>query len=188
MNVPELITLQLVDPTSNNLGGIIVGLTVSTGQRNPRRVYFPKTGSNGSSVLHRDDFLGQFSDSTDADIMGSWGGIEDASSMVQVALYDPAPARESLAAALAWPLLPHEQEKWGSREAEYAYRISCRNEEFTADPLVADLHTTTHIELHVRTMGVVGQLAVAPDANRALLCLELYTIRRAVRAGEPQER
>ncbi len=33
-----------------------------------------------------------------------------------------------------------------------------------------------------------AQLAVAPDANRALLCLQLYTIRRAVRAGEPQER
>ena len=39
-----------------------------------------------------------------------------------------------------------------------------------------------------RKERAAAQLAVAPDTNRVLLCLQLYTIRRAVRAGEPQGR
>jgi hypothetical protein len=149
MNVPELITLQLIAPGLLDLSGVIVALTVSTGRRNPRRVYFPKTDVAGHSELDREDFVGQFADATESDLMGSWGGLDDASSKVQVELYDPAPALAAPALSLAWPLLPHERQKWPSRAAEYAYRTSCRNLQFTANQITVDLHATSDIQFHV---------------------------------------
>ena len=157
MNVPAVITLQLVSDGMLDLSGVIALLTVSNGRRNPRRVYFPKTNGKGRSTLERDDFLGQFADATQADLMGSWGTVEDASAKVEVELYDPAPIRRAPELSMAWPLLTHERNKWSSRGAEYEYRSSCRNTLFTATPIVVDLHATNHIELHVApAQGAAG--------------------------------
>ena len=87
MNVPALITLLLVAESPLDLSGIIVSLIVTTGRRNPRRVYFAKTDIRGQAELTRDDFVGQFADATEADLMGSWGSLADAMSQVQVELY-----------------------------------------------------------------------------------------------------
>lgn len=92
MKVPELVTVQLVAGDSLDLGNVIVSVTITTGRRNPRRVYFPKTDATGRAQLHREDLVGQFADATESDLMGSWGSLDDASSEVQVQLYDPAPA------------------------------------------------------------------------------------------------
>ena len=90
-----------------------------------------------------------FADATEADLMGSWGTVADASAQVAVALYDPAPLIANRKAAMAWPLLTNEQKKWPSRSVEYIYRASCRNVLFTATPVVVDLDETSHIELRV---------------------------------------
>lgn len=149
MKVPELSTVQLVAGDSLDLSNVVVSVTVTTGRRNARSVYFPKTDATGRAQLHREDFVGQFADATESDLMGSWGSLDDASSVVQVQLYDPAPALSASELSLAWPLLAHEQQKWASRAAEYAYRRSCRNLEFAAEPITIDLRATTYIELHV---------------------------------------
>lgn len=149
MKVPHVITLQLMSAPLIDLSEVIVVLTVSTGQRNPRRVYFPKTDDRGRSALERDDFLGQFADATEEDIMGSWGTVDDASGSVRVTLYDPTPILNARELALAWTLFKHEQKKWPSRAAEYEYRSSCRNPLFTATPIVVDLHAGNHIEFWV---------------------------------------
>lgn len=150
MKVPKIITLQLISAPGLDLSGVIVQLTLSTGQRNPRRVSFPKTDSTGRSALDRRDLLGQFSDATQADLMGSWGSIHDVRAEVEVSLYDPAPALSAPDVSLSWPLLPHEKTKWTSRAAEYAHRTSCRNLFFHAPAVVVDLHATTHIDFPVQ--------------------------------------
>lgn len=149
LKVPDIITLQLRSVEPMDLSGVIVALTVSTGQRNPRCVYFPKTDEAGRSTLDRQDFVGQFADATEEDLMGSWGAIDDAFAEVGVSLYDPAPALADPEGSMAWPLSPHEQTKWPSRAAEYAYRSTCRNLLFAATEIVVDLAATSHVELWV---------------------------------------
>ena len=149
MNVPDRITLQLIAEDPPDLGGVIVSLTVTTGRRNPRRIYFPKTDVAGRAELSRDDFVDQFADATESDLMGSWGNLADALPEVQVGLYDPGPALAMPDVSLAFPLLPHEQQRWPSRAAEYEYRTSCRNLEFVANQITVDLHATSHIQLRL---------------------------------------
>jgi hypothetical protein len=148
MNVPDQITLQLVSGAGQDLGKIIVQMIVSTGQRNPRHIQFPKTDPAGRALLTREDFVGQFDDATVADLMGSWGTIRQALPVVEVSLYDPLPARA--AKKSDWPLGVHEKTKWQSRAAEYAYRTSCRNPDFIAEPLKVDLEKTSEVQLPVQ--------------------------------------
>jgi hypothetical protein len=153
MMVPEQINLRLITDAGQDLAAIVVELTLRTGRRNPRHIYFPKSDHLGRASLDRDDFLGQFNDATEADLMGSWGTIEQAFSTVEVSLYNPAPA---LAAGKSnWPLFPHERTRWSSRAAEYAYRTSCRNLLFIAEPLHVDLHETSYIRFTI-TPGTRG--------------------------------
>ena len=151
MRVPERITVQLVDATGEDLSDVIVQLTVSTGQRNPRHIRFPKTDAMGRASLDRSDFLGQFDDATDEDLMGSWGTIADASPTVEVTLYDPTPA--IVAGKRHWVLGRHEKTRWHSPAAEYAYHTSCRNLHFTAVVVNANLHETAHIELPITAVS-----------------------------------
>ena len=147
MNVPDRLVVRVVSDRENDLSGIIVQLKVSTGQRNPRHIHFPKTDAAGQAKLERPDFLGQFRDATEADLMGSWGNVEQASPLVEVSLYDPSPA---LAAGKSdWQLFPHERTKWSSRAAEYAYRTTCRNLEFTAGSLIVDVEKNPEFQLQV---------------------------------------
>jgi hypothetical protein len=149
MIVPDVVTLQLVSADAVDLSGVIVAVTISTGRRNPRHVYFPKTDAVGASALAGHDLVGQFEDGTEADLMGSWGTIADAASEVRINLYDPARILAMPELALSWPLLPHQRKKWSSRADEYSYRSSCRNLLFSAEAIVVDLHMTNHIEFRV---------------------------------------
>src|SRR5438045_2792169 len=121
MRVPSYLTVQLVGIAPVDLSGVIIQIAVSTGQRNPRHIYLPKTDRSGCASLTREDFLGQFTDYTYGDLMGSWGTIHDALPSVEVSLYDSALA-VATQQQLSWPLGEHEKEKWPSREAEVAYR------------------------------------------------------------------
>ncbi len=150
MQVPELLRVRLQADTSVNLGGVIVQLRASTGVKNPYFILFPKTDAKGETALSGSDFVGQFKDHWQSGLMDYQGGPEDAASLVQVSLFDPRPLRRDRKQAMAWPLLRHELTQWSTRKAAYAYTTSCRNDEFEADPLEVDLHTTTDIVLPVR--------------------------------------
>ena len=151
MKIPERITVRLVSADREDLSDVIVQMVVSTGQRNPRHIYFPKTDAAGQAMIERADFLGQFGDATESDLMGSWGDVNDVLATVEVSLYDPTPA--ILAGKSEWPLFKHEKTKWSSRATEYAYRTSCRNPYFTAKRVHVDLHQTSDFELAVHARG-----------------------------------
>lgn len=150
MNVPEQLKVRVIAPDETDLSGFIVELTVSTGRRNPYHIRFPKTDHHGVATLSRDDFVGQFTDHWEAGLMDHYGNVDDASSIVTVALYEPSRAIANPKGSLSWPLMRHERTKWSSREEEYRYRVSTRNVDFVARPLTVDLQTTSEITLQVR--------------------------------------
>lgn len=147
MNIPGRVTVHVIGTGYGDLRGIIVELIVTTGRKNPYRIYFPKTDSLGVATLTRDDFIGQFTDHWEAGMMDHSGTPESAESTVRVGLYDPSWSLETRDAALAWPLLKHERTKWSSREEEYRYRTSSRNPELLASPTPVDLEKTSDIFL-----------------------------------------
>jgi hypothetical protein len=158
MKIPERIIVHAVSRGESDLSGLIVELTVTTGQKNPYRIYFPKTVSSGVATLTRDDFIGQFTDHWEAGLMDYSGTPESAASTVRVGLYDPSWSLENRDAALAWPLLKHERKKWSSRDEQYRYRTSSRNKEFLVSPIMVDLERTSDIVLPVQRKITVANL------------------------------
>jgi hypothetical protein len=156
MNVPERMTVQIVSTGESDLNGIIVELTVTTGQKNPYRIYFPKTDASGVAALTRDEFIGQFTDHWEAGLMDHSGTPESADATVRVSLYDPSWSLENRDAALAWPLLKYERTKWSSRDEQYRYRTSSRNPEFHVSPIMVDLERSRDIVLPVRRKATEG--------------------------------
>lgn len=142
MHVPNRTTVHVISDEGADVSGIIVQMTVTTGQKNPYYVYFPKTDTAGIATLTRDDFIGQFMDHWESELMDHAGTPESADSRVLVSLYDPSWSIANRAFALAWPLLKHERTKWSSREEEYRSRVSSRNCDFTATPMTVDLNQT----------------------------------------------
>lgn len=147
MNVPERITVHVASSNESDLSGIIVELVVTAGQKNPYRIYFPKTDASGVATLTRDDFIGQFTDQWEAGLMDHSGTPQSADATVRVGLYDPSWSVKNREAALAWPLLKHERTKWASRDEQYRYRTTSRNDEFLVSPIVVDLEKTSDIVL-----------------------------------------
>jgi hypothetical protein len=156
MHVPNSIKVHVTSDEGADESGIIIQMTVTTGQKNPYYVYFPKTDSAGIATLTRDDFIGQFKDHWESGLMDHAGTPEDADSRVLVTLYDPSWAIANRELALAWPLLKHERTKWPSREEEYRSRVSSRNRDFIATPLTVDLHQTQNFVYPI-TKKVVEQ-------------------------------
>jgi hypothetical protein len=142
MNVPKRITVHVTSDEGADVSGIIVQMTVTTGQKNPYHIYFPKTDATGIATLTRGDFIGQFKDHWESGLMDHAGRVETADSRVFIELYDPSWSIANRKLALAWPLLKHQRTKWSSREEEYQSRVTSRNRDFVATPITVDLHQT----------------------------------------------
>lgn len=142
MNVPKRITVQLTSDEEADLSGMIVKMVVTTGQKNPYLILFPKTDRAGTATLTRIDFIGQFKDHWESALMDHAGTPASADSRVRVSLYDPSWSIANRQLALTWPLLKHQRTKWSSREEEYQWRVSSRNSAFIATPITVDLHQT----------------------------------------------
>jgi hypothetical protein len=151
MHVPDAITVHVISDEGADESGIIVQMTVTTGQKNPYYVYFPKTDNAGIATLTRDDFISQFMDHWESELMDHVGTPESADSRALVSLYDPSWSIANRESALAWPLLKHERSKWSSREEEYQSRVSSRNLDFTATPMTVDLHETQNFVFRIST-------------------------------------
>src|SRR5437773_1103823 len=143
MKLPERISLRISCRGATDLSGLIAELIVSSGKKNPYRIYSPKTDYFANATLIRNDFIGQFQDHWESGLTDRAGDIESAEAVVRVDLYDPRWSIQNRDRALAWPLLPYEQTKWASREEQYRYRTSSRNLEFIASPINVDLEKTT---------------------------------------------
>lgn len=109
MNVPNRITVHVTSDEEADLSGIIVEMSVTTGQKSPYRIYFPKTDTTGAATLTRNDFVGQFKDHWESGLMDHAGTTESADPRVRVSLYDPSWSIANRQLALAWPLMKHER-------------------------------------------------------------------------------
>ena len=99
-----------------------------------------------ASVLASAGFLASWAGDVDGSIAECLEAISIATKLGEPAII----ARGYLHVNLALTFLgEHEKEKWPSREAEVAYRTSCRNACFLANPITVDVHLTTLIELPV---------------------------------------
>src|SRR5207248_2835791 len=114
MKLPERISLQIFCRSAIDLSGLIAELIVSSGDKNPYRIYFPKTDNFGKTTLTRNDFIGQFRDHWESGLMDHTGDIDSADAIVQVDLYDPRWSLQNRDRALAWPLLSYEHIKCAS--------------------------------------------------------------------------
>ena len=149
MRVPERLVVRVSCANDSDLSDIIVEMTVTSGRKNPYRVYFPKTDRSGVATLTSDDIKGQFTDEWEAGVMDHDGTLETAEPVVRVGLYDPSWSQQHREAALAWPLLTHERTKWPTREDQYGYRTSARNTAYVATPVLVNIEVTSEIVLPV---------------------------------------
>jgi len=149
MKVPDVVRVQVRSAEPTDLSGLIVHMKVRAGRKNPYFILFPKTDASGRATMTRTDFIGQFTDHWESGLMDYDGRIEDASSTVEVSLFDATWSRENRHLAMAWPLLTHESSRWTSREQEYQYRVSCRNHLFSVRPQSVDLVTSPSFQLEV---------------------------------------
>lgn len=149
MHVPEDIRVQVHSAGTSALDGLIVQITVRAGRKNPYQILSPKTDESGCVAIIRDDFIGQFTDHWQLGLMDYDGSIETAGSDVLVDLFDPTWYLENPKLAQAWPLLKHESTKWRSRQDQYVYVTTCRNLNFTARPIRANLELGNLLSLEV---------------------------------------
>ena len=127
MRLPPSIRLRVVDRSDSPVADLIFSMYLSTGQRNPYHIAFPKTDLNGVAELSAADIQGQFDDCIQEDLMGHYGNLADADQTGVFALFDVEQLRRNQVQVLDWPLMTHESTKWPSREARVSYMLSARN-------------------------------------------------------------
>jgi hypothetical protein len=122
-------------------------MRITTGAKNPYHILFPKTSQDGHSVLSAADVAGQFTDHWEMALMDYSGTLESANDIVMLRLFDSTGIREHYDELLAWPLLPHEETRWPSRQQFLDYLLSCRNDQFTFSGITIRLPETSLIYL-----------------------------------------
>jgi len=131
MTLPPQIELRARCADAGDLSGIVFEMQITAGTKNPYTILFPKTTSDGHTVLPAAEVIGQFTDHWEMALMDYNGTLENAVDIATIRLFDPAPTREHYSSLLAWPLFTHESTRWQSRQQVLDYLISCRNEQFT---------------------------------------------------------
>ena len=149
MDLPDIITIQVSDPSGQPVPGIIVQLTVKSGNRNTYQILSPMTGRDGLAQITKPEFTGQFEDHWEMGLMDYNGTVESASPEVQVGLFDPTWHMANPEACLAWPLFKNEQARWASRQKQYEALVSCANLQYRAEPTPVNLETQNKISFAV---------------------------------------
>jgi len=152
MNLPEIIELKIVSGDANDLSNLIVTMKIKSGRKNPYYIRFPKTDEGGSTSLVKNDLIGQFKDHWEEAVMDYDGTLETAKPVVEFSLFDSTWLEENKNAALSWPLLKHEKEKWQSRQELYDYLTSSNNRKFNCEPVNFDLSKSSQIVLEVNAI------------------------------------
>jgi len=149
MELPDSISVQVVDNSGNEIEGMIVELKVVSGRKNPYTILSPKTDKNGTAQITKTDFIGQFEDHWEMGLMDYNGNIETANNDIEVYLYNPKWAVENKDSCLAWPLLKNEIPLWKSREEKYEYLISCENKKYKAKSQIVNINESSDIVVKV---------------------------------------
>ena len=158
MTVPPQIEIRARCAQADDLSGIIFGIQITAGYKNPYSIYFPKTDARGHTRLTAEDIEMQFTDHWDMALMDYNGTLEDANELVTIHPWDPRPFREHPEAVLAWPLFSYEKAHWNSRRDWFDYMASCQNDEFTFGGISIRLPETTLLYVSLRR-------AVAPQSD-----------------------
>jgi len=145
MNLPDKIFAQISCEGGSNLSDIIIELKIKAGRKNSYHILFPKTDPNGTAILVRENFIGQFNDHFESGLMDYDGTIETANSTIEVSLFNPAWLIENKNLAMAWPLLKNEKLKWRTKDEQYKYLTICRNNKFDFDPIKFNLDESNQI-------------------------------------------
>ena len=154
MTLPPVIKLHVYCTGTGDLSGIIFGMEVRAGTKNPYHVYFPKTDATGNAQISSDDFRGQFRDSDEMFLMDYNGTVEDASDLVTLKLFNRARMAEHRDTLLHFPLGKHESKRWRSRLEIIDYYLTARNDDFDFAPQLIRIPENGHF--HVRLSSKVA--------------------------------
>jgi hypothetical protein len=155
MDLPKELALQAVAEDIGDLSGLIFGMRITTGRKNPYHIYFPKTDQLGRSTLARHDIEGQFADHWASALMDHSGTIQEASQETVFYLFAPEAMRRNIGLISAWGLLPHEATIWRTRRDVTEYFLSCRNEQFSCSDTARVIPVTGEVSLTVRRLQKV---------------------------------
>ena len=149
MDIPLRLELTLVSNEAMPPAGLIVGMRVSAGTKNPYHILFPKTDAAGRTALDKSEVVGQFKDHWEEGLMDFNGSIESAAQAVTFFLFDVRDFKANLKTALAWPLLAHEKTTWASRTEKAEYLLSCRNAKYRLPETTLEIPQDGLLQLQV---------------------------------------
>jgi hypothetical protein len=149
MDIPLRLELTLVSNEAMPPAGLIVGMRVSAGTKNPYHIFFPKTDATGRTALEKSEVVGQFKDHWEEGLMDFNGSIESAAQAVTFFLFDVRDFKANLKTALAWPLLAHEKTIWASRTEKAEYLLSCRNAQYRLPETTLEIPQDGLLQLQV---------------------------------------
>ena len=78
MDIPLRLELALASDEVMPPAGLIVGMRVSAGTKNPYHIFFPKTDDSGRTALDKSAVIGQFKDHWEEGLMDFNGTLESA--------------------------------------------------------------------------------------------------------------
>ena len=130
MDIPLRLELALASDEVMPPAGLIVGMRVSAGTKNPYHIFFPKTDDSGRTALDKSAVIGQFKDHWEEGLMDFNGTLESAPQTAAFFLFNVRDFKANLKTVLAWPLLTHEKTVWASRAEKVEYFLSCRNAKY----------------------------------------------------------
>ena len=149
MQLTPIIQISVSCNSGADLSGLIFGMRVSAGTKNPYHIYFPKTDAHGVTSIEATAVHGQFEDHWEEGLMDFNGTLETASQEVVFYLFDVETLQANLSMALAWPLLAYEKSVWTSRQEKVDYFLSCRNQQYNFDASAQTVPLTGRLRLEV---------------------------------------
>ena len=164
MILPSKLRLRARSPWPAPLSGIIFGMKITSGYKNPYFIYFPKTDGEGRTSLSPEAIRGQYEDHWDAALMDYSGTLEDARQWVGFFLFDLRKIFLSVEGARKSRLLKYERSQWKSREEHVNYVLSSRNSSFLfwAPPLPVP---TTEREVNLWVVPLPWSRAFTPECR-----------------------
>jgi hypothetical protein len=149
MDIPLRLELALASHEAMPPAGLIVGMRVPAGTKNPYHIFFPKTDDAGRAALDKSAVIGQFKDHWEEGLMDFNGTLESAPQTATFFLFNVRDFKTNLKAVLAWPLLAHEKTVWASRAEKVEYLLSCRNSKYLLPETVLEIPQDGLLELQV---------------------------------------
>lgn len=149
MELPSIVDIFVTDHVGIPVPNLIMGMRISVGNKNPYRIYFPKTNFAGHSSLSADDIAGQFKDHWEEGLMDYNGTLENADQSVDLFLPDVRLIRSGQRAFLVWPLLTHEKTAWASRQEKLDYFLSSANEHYSLKEFSAAIPSDGRLQVQI---------------------------------------